>query len=92
MFNIGFTEMIILGIIALVFIGPNQLPDVARNIGRLLNELKRATSDFQTTFTTHISTEVKDRIDETRQQHADNERIQPETIVDIPQKDDGHES
>ena len=43
MFNLGFSEMILLGAIALIFIGPKQLPQMARTIARLLNELKRAT-------------------------------------------------
>lgn len=44
MFNMGFTELIVLGTIALIFIGPKQLPEVARSIAKLINELKRATS------------------------------------------------
>jgi sec-independent protein translocase protein TatB len=46
MFNLGFSELLILGIIALVFIGPKELPEIARVIGRMLNELKRATGDL----------------------------------------------
>ncbi|HAG91396.1 MAG TPA: hypothetical protein DCL41_05965 [Bdellovibrionales bacterium] len=46
MFNLGFSELILLAVVALVFIGPKQLPEVARMIGRLINEWKRATSDF----------------------------------------------
>lgn len=65
MFNIGFSELMILGIIALIFIGPQQLPEVARTIGRLLNEWKRATSDFQNTITTHLTEEVQTRRVET---------------------------
>lgn len=51
MFNLGFAELIVLGIIALVFIGPKQLPEVAKVIGRLINEWKRATSDLTSSFT-----------------------------------------
>jgi sec-independent protein translocase protein TatB len=61
MFNIGFTELILLGMIALIFIGPSQLPEVARTLGRLLNEWKRATSDFQSTLTTHITDDLHER-------------------------------
>lgn len=43
--------MIVLGIIALVFIGPKQLPEVARVVGRLINEWKRATSDLTSSLT-----------------------------------------
>lgn len=50
MFDIGFSEMLLLAAIALIAIGPKQLPDVARAIGRFLNQLKDATGDFQKTL------------------------------------------
>ena len=54
--------MILLGIIVLVFIGPDQLPEVARGIGRFLNELKRSTDlikgDLEAS-TSHIIEDVK---------------------------------
>lgn len=59
MFNIGFSELVILGIIALIFIGPQQLPEVARTVGRLLNEWKRATSDLQSTITNTITEDLE---------------------------------
>lgn len=46
----GFSEMLVLGVIALLVIGPKQLPEVARVIGRTLNEFKRATGDLTSTF------------------------------------------
>ena len=58
MFNLGFSEILILGVIALIFIGPKKLPELARTVGRLLNECKRATSDFQNTFTASIDTHI----------------------------------
>lgn len=51
MFNLGFTEIILLGILALIFIGPKQLPEIARTVGRVLNELKRAQSDLTNVIT-----------------------------------------
>lgn len=50
MFNMGFSEMLVLGVIALLVIGPKQLPEVARVIGRTLNEFKRATGDLTSSF------------------------------------------
>lgn len=47
MFGLGFSEVILLGVLALIIIGPKQLPDVARTIGRFLNELRRATEDLK---------------------------------------------
>lgn len=60
MFNMGFTEMLVVAGLALILIGPKQLPELARNLGRVLNELKRSTSVFteelksQTDFDRHI--------------------------------------
>lgn len=51
MFNLGFSELIVLGVIALVFIGPKQLPEVAKVVGRMINEWKRATSDLTSSLT-----------------------------------------
>lgn len=78
MFNLGFTELLLLGVIALIFIGPNQLPEVARTVGRLLNEWKRATSDFQSTLTTHLTEDVQGRWNETRLKNADGSDANPE--------------
>ena len=48
MFNMGFTELVVLAIIGLLVLGPEQLPTVARKLARLVNELKRATEDVMT--------------------------------------------
>lgn len=46
MFGLSFGEALLLAVIGLVVLGPKQLPEVARMLGRLLNELKRASSDL----------------------------------------------
>lgn len=51
MFGLSFTHLILLAVLALVFLGPEQLPEVARTIARLLNEWKRATGDIQSHLT-----------------------------------------
>jgi sec-independent protein translocase protein TatB len=40
------SEIIFLLILALLVIGPKQLPEVARYLGRFINEMKRATSSI----------------------------------------------
>lgn len=49
MFDIGFGEMVLLAAIALIAVGPKQLPEVARTVGKLLGELKKAVGDVTST-------------------------------------------
>ena len=42
--KIGFTELLVVVIVAFVFIGPNQLPEYARKLGKMLRELRKYTS------------------------------------------------
>lgn len=42
MFGLGMSELIVLGVLALILIGPKQLPEVARTLGRFINDLKRS--------------------------------------------------
>lgn len=44
MFGIGFTEIIIVAVIALLVFGPEKLPELTRKVGRFSGQLKR-TSD-----------------------------------------------
>lgn len=41
MFDIGFSELLVIGIVALVVIGPERLPRVARTLGVLFGRLQR---------------------------------------------------
>lgn len=41
MFDMGFLEIVLIGIVALVVIGPERLPDVARNVGRWIGKAQR---------------------------------------------------
>lgn len=47
MFGIGMPELIVILAVALIVIGPKKLPDLARSLGRALNEFKRASRDFK---------------------------------------------
>ncbi|MFT3961426.1 Sec-independent protein translocase protein TatB [Propionivibrio sp.] len=47
MFDIGFSELIVIGIVALVVIGPERLPKVARTAGLLLGRLQRYVGDVK---------------------------------------------
>jgi sec-independent protein translocase protein TatB len=65
MFNIGFTEFLVIGVIALIVIGPKQLPEVARVVGKLLGEIKNATQELSGGLL-DVTKEVKNSIDDTK--------------------------
>ncbi|WP_334118333.1 Sec-independent protein translocase protein TatB [Limnobacter sp.] len=47
MFDIAFSEMLIIAVIALVVIGPEKLPKVAKTVGHLLGKAQRYVSDVK---------------------------------------------
>lgn len=47
MFDIGFTEMVIIAVVALVVLGPERLPKVARQAGHWMGKLRRYVEDVK---------------------------------------------
>ena len=47
MFNVGGGEVLVLLLIALIFLGPDKMPEAARKVGKMLGEVRRMTSGFQ---------------------------------------------
>lgn len=60
MFDIGFTELMIIGVVALIVIGPERLPKVARTVGHLYGRMQR----YVSTVKADISNEIQ--LDELR--------------------------
>ncbi len=53
--NLGFPEMIFIFLLALIIFGPKKLPEIGRQIGRALNEFKRASNEFKSQIESEIS-------------------------------------
>jgi TatA/E family protein of Tat protein translocase len=47
-------HLIIIFVVALVVFGPEKLPELARNLGKVLGEFRRATGDLRSTFEDHL--------------------------------------
>ena len=50
MFDIGWSELLVIAVVALVAIGPKELPTVLRTIGQWMAKLRRMASEFQNQF------------------------------------------
>ena len=50
MFDIGWGELVVIGIVALIAIGPKELPTVLRTLGQYMGKIRRMAADFQGQF------------------------------------------
>lgn len=50
MFDIGWTELLVIGIVALIVVGPQDLPKLFRTLGKVTGRLRAMASDFQRTL------------------------------------------
>ncbi|HEV2731260.1 MAG TPA: TatA/E family twin arginine-targeting protein translocase [Terriglobales bacterium] len=53
--NLGFPEMIFIFLLALIIFGPKKLPEIGRQIGKALNEFKRASNEFKSQIESEIN-------------------------------------
>ncbi|HEV8310096.1 MAG TPA: Sec-independent protein translocase protein TatB [Methylomirabilota bacterium] len=55
MLDIGFQELLVLLVIALVVFGPHKLPELGRALGRAMREFRRASDEFRQTVETNLN-------------------------------------
>src|SRR5215212_1224675 len=70
MFDIGFSELLVIGVVALIVIGPEKLPRVARTLGHLAGKLQRYVSDVKADINREIELEDLKKMRDSMQQAA----------------------
>ena len=86
MFDVGFSEMLMIGIVALVVIGPERLPKVARTVGLLLGRMRRYVSDVKADLNREMQLEeLKQLRDEMQNSAREFERSMASGIQSIEQ-------
>lgn len=87
MFGLGFSEIMLIFVIALIIFGPKKLPDLGKSIGRAMAEFKKASEDFQETVRDEMkAVEKTSGIDEIKKIG------QIDLSIDNEQKPEGPES
>ena len=77
MFDISFFELMLIGVVALIVIGPERLPKVARTLGHLLGRAQRYVSDVKS----DISREVQlDELKKLQSQVTDSARAMEDSV------------
>jgi sec-independent protein translocase protein TatB len=62
MFDFGFTELILIGVVALIVIGPERLPKVARTAGHLYGRMQRYVSSVKSDISHEIQLDEMRRV------------------------------
>lgn len=57
MFDIGFSEMMVVAVVALIVIGPERLPKVARTLGHLFGRMQRYVNDVKSDISREMELE-----------------------------------
>jgi sec-independent protein translocase protein TatA len=52
--NIGFPELMVIFVLALLIFGPKKLPELGKNLGKGMAEFRRATNDFRNSIEREI--------------------------------------
>ncbi len=55
--SIGTSELLLIGIVALIFLGPRKMPEYAKKIGKLMADFRSTTNEFKETWQREVNFE-----------------------------------
>ncbi|GAB4108893.1 MAG: hypothetical protein Kow001_07800 [Acidobacteriota bacterium] len=60
MWNLGFPELMVIFVVALLVFGPRKLPELGRSLGKSLAEFKKATNELKRTWEEEVRAEEQE--------------------------------
>lgn len=84
--SIGTSELILIGIVALIFLGPRKMPEIARKIGKIMSEFRSTTQDFKSTWEKEVNFEEESKafdVDLLERDASDGPKV--ETVPSLPE-------
>jgi sec-independent protein translocase protein TatB len=70
MFDVGFSEMVVIAVVALIVIGPERLPKVARTLGHLFGRMQRYVNDVKSDISREMELDELRKLQATVQEAA----------------------
>jgi len=70
MFDIGFSELMVIAVVALIVIGPERLPKVARTLGHLFGRMQRYVNDVKADISREMELDELKKLQSTMQEAA----------------------
>jgi sec-independent protein translocase protein TatB len=87
MFDIGFSELLVIGVVALIVIGPEKLPRVARTVGHLLGRMQRYVADVKADINREIELEELRKMRDSMQKAASDVQTSVDTELNKTAED-----
>ncbi len=84
MFGIGTTEILIVLVIALLLLGPKEIPKIARTIGRGMRELERAKDELKQTIEFEADKEETPDKKLEKKEAKDQDQTPPDDLGNLP--------
>lgn len=86
--SIGTSELLLIGIVALIFLGPRKMPEMAKKIGKIMAEFRGATSEFKQTWEREINFEEEIKSLDLNAIEAETKPVAREESVDTAEASD----
>lgn len=75
MFDVGFSELVLIALLALIVLGPKRLPEVARTAGRWLGQLRRFMNDVKQDLDKELHSAELSELRKLKQELDDTRRV-----------------
>lgn len=82
MLDIGFSELLVVVVLAVLVLGPDKLPEAMRDFARLIKKMKKMWSDATADITREL--EMEDMKEEVAKYKEEMKKLQQETKIDNP--------
>lgn len=84
MFDVGFTELVMIGLVALLVVGPERLPELVRTTGRWIGRAQRIAREMRTELERDVGTQELTKLQRDFSQNTLNQTIAPDDSAAPP--------